>query len=224
MLIRDADDGRAARPSRCACCAATWPRSSSPAPTCSPGLGRPRRPRARAEALCQGRTDAEASAVLGVDSGGLAFWVAALRECFEEAGVLVARPAGRIRGRGELLDTSDPAVAARFAAHRDAVNGQRTGLLDVCRPGRPGAGGRRGPLRQPLDHPRAGPTALRHPVLHHRGPTGPDRPPRRRRDHRHHLGPPGRGPGPLRGRRDRAAAPDHRQPAQHRGRTGPPPR
>ncbi len=87
-----------------------------------------------AEALCQGLTDAEASAVLGVDSGGLAFWVAALRECFEEAGVLVARPAGDgSNGRRQLLDTTDPAVAGRFARYRDEVNEQRTGLLDICR-------------------------------------------------------------------------------------------
>jgi hypothetical protein len=33
-----------------------------------------------------------------------------------------------------LLDTSDPEVATRFAAYRDAVNAQETmGLLDVCR-------------------------------------------------------------------------------------------
>src|SRR5277367_2656854 len=67
----------------------------------------------RAAALCQGRSDAEASAVLGVDSGGLAFWVAALRECFEEAGVLVARRAGEESDRGDLLDTTDPSVAGR---------------------------------------------------------------------------------------------------------------
>ena len=41
------------------------------------------------EAVCRGRTDAEASAILGIASGGLAFWVAAVRECFEEAGVLL---------------------------------------------------------------------------------------------------------------------------------------
>jgi 8-oxo-dGTP pyrophosphatase MutT (NUDIX family) len=82
-----------------------------------------------AEELCRGRTDAEASDILGVDAGGLAFWVAAARECFEEAGVLLAEP---VAG-GDLLDTSDPAMARRFAAHRDAVNQQRTGLLDVCR-------------------------------------------------------------------------------------------
>jgi 8-oxo-dGTP pyrophosphatase MutT (NUDIX family) len=84
-----------------------------------------------AASICRGLTDAEASAIVGLPSGGLALWVAALRECFEEAGVLVAGPDGD--GPGGLLDTTDPAVAARFAAHRDALNGQRTRLVDVCR-------------------------------------------------------------------------------------------
>ncbi len=87
-----------------------------------------------AEELCRGRTDADASAVLGIASGGLAFWVAALRECFEEAGVLLAEPAGaEVEGHRGLLDTSDPAVARRFALHRDALNQGTTRLLDVCR-------------------------------------------------------------------------------------------
>src|SRR5262249_3489891 len=37
-----------------------------------------------------GLTDAEASARLGIPEKGLAYWVAAVRECFEEAGVLIA--------------------------------------------------------------------------------------------------------------------------------------
>ena len=37
-----------------------------------------------------GLGDAEASARLGLASGGLAYWVAAVRECFEEAGILIA--------------------------------------------------------------------------------------------------------------------------------------
>jgi 8-oxo-dGTP pyrophosphatase MutT (NUDIX family) len=87
-----------------------------------------------AEALCRGRSDAEASAILGIDSGGLAFWVAAVRECFEEAGVLVAQHQGDPEGTvGEVLDFSDPEVARRFTAHRSAVNDQSTRLLDVCR-------------------------------------------------------------------------------------------
>ncbi|MEW6688667.1 MAG: MBL fold metallo-hydrolase [Pseudomonadota bacterium] len=37
-----------------------------------------------------GLSDAQASARLGLASGGLAYWVAAARECFEEAGILLA--------------------------------------------------------------------------------------------------------------------------------------
>jgi 8-oxo-dGTP pyrophosphatase MutT (NUDIX family) len=40
---------------------------------------------------CTGLDDAAASRQLGIDRGGLAYWVAAVRECFEEAGVLLAR-------------------------------------------------------------------------------------------------------------------------------------
>jgi len=85
-----------------------------------------------ADELCRGLTDAEASEILGVPSGGLAAWVAALRECFEEAGVLVALPRDAADG-ADLLDTTDPEVRERFEAHRLAVNEERTGLLDVCR-------------------------------------------------------------------------------------------
>ena len=35
------------------------------------------------ERICRDRDDAQASAVLGLPAGGLAFWVAAVRECFE---------------------------------------------------------------------------------------------------------------------------------------------
>ena len=85
------------------------------------------------EALCRGRSDAEASAVLGVESGGLAYWVAALRECFEEAGVLLARHRSHGGAGGPLFDTSDPEAALRFATYRDAVNQGTLGLLDICR-------------------------------------------------------------------------------------------
>lgn len=76
--------------------------------------------------------DAGASAVLGietgqVDRGGTAFWVAALRECFEEAGVLLARHAD-----GTPLSFADPEVDARFAGHRDDVDHSRRTLAEVC--------------------------------------------------------------------------------------------
>jgi 8-oxo-dGTP pyrophosphatase MutT (NUDIX family) len=41
--------------------------------------------------FCRGLDDAEASRQLGIERGGLAYWVAAVRECFEEAGVLLAQ-------------------------------------------------------------------------------------------------------------------------------------
>ena len=69
---------------------------------------------------CPGRTDAAASALLGVGSGGLGFWVAAIRESFEEAGVLLASPRGSAG-----LDLSD------LESERAAVNCGDRRFLDV---------------------------------------------------------------------------------------------
>jgi 8-oxo-dGTP pyrophosphatase MutT (NUDIX family) len=80
------------------------------------------------EPICTGRTDADASDQLGVEDGGLAFWVAAIRECFEEAGVLLALVAG-----GAVVRFDDPAVADRFAVHRKAVDNGERRLVEVCR-------------------------------------------------------------------------------------------
>jgi len=80
-----------------------------------------------ATALCEGRSDAEASAVIGVPAGGSAFWVAAIRECFEEAGYLLAYDPGR-----EVVRLGDPEVAERFSRHRDALQAGRRRLADVC--------------------------------------------------------------------------------------------
>jgi 8-oxo-dGTP pyrophosphatase MutT (NUDIX family) len=62
--------------------------------------------------FCRGLDDATASRQLGIDHGGLAYWVAAVRECFEEAGVLLAerRDGGplqlRNHDRHEIHDSS----------------------------------------------------------------------------------------------------------------------
>jgi 8-oxo-dGTP pyrophosphatase MutT (NUDIX family) len=86
-----------------------------------------------AAALCTGRTDEEASEILGLPSGGLAFWVATLRECFEEAGVMLAGTPDRAGPGGvSPLNTNDPGVAERLAAHRRALNEGRTGMVEVC--------------------------------------------------------------------------------------------
>ena len=43
------------------------------------------------EDFCEDINDEEASIKLGLDSGGLAYWVACIRECFEEVGILLAK-------------------------------------------------------------------------------------------------------------------------------------
>lgn len=77
--------------------------------------------------VCAGRTDESASRLVGVERGGLAFWVAAVRESFEEAGVLLAT------GRdGHTVSFADPAVSARFVEHRAAVDSARRSLASIC--------------------------------------------------------------------------------------------
>lgn len=80
------------------------------------------------EPICDGLDDATASARLGLERGGLAWLVAATRECFEEAGVLLARPAGG----DEVLRFDDPAVARRFNAARHEVHDASLSLADLC--------------------------------------------------------------------------------------------
>ena len=61
-----------------------------------------------------GITDADASQRLGQDAGGLAYWVAAMRECFEETGILIAE--------GEDGLPLDGARAAELARYRSALH------------------------------------------------------------------------------------------------------
>jgi 8-oxo-dGTP pyrophosphatase MutT (NUDIX family) len=79
------------------------------------------------EGVVRGRTDRDASRLLGLASGGLAFWVAAIRETFEEAGLLLA--AG---GDGRIIDLDDGAVAGRFDALRRAVDAGDLRLVELC--------------------------------------------------------------------------------------------
>jgi len=79
--------------------------------------------------LCDGLTDAEASGLLGIPAGGLAYWVAAVRECFEEAGVLLARHAST----GEVIRFDDDEVATQFQAERENIHDGSVALLELCR-------------------------------------------------------------------------------------------
>lgn len=77
--------------------------------------------------LCNGLDDARASVLLGVESGGLDYWIAAIRECFEEAGVLLA-----VDPRGEWVDLAalgDPTVRAM----RRELHAGRADFTALCR-------------------------------------------------------------------------------------------
>jgi 8-oxo-dGTP pyrophosphatase MutT (NUDIX family) len=84
---------------------------------------------AQAADFCVGLDDAAASSRLGVDRGGLAHYVAAIRECFEEAGVLLASDAAGkpIAGAG-----NEHAVAELEEARR-ALNAREVGFLELAR-------------------------------------------------------------------------------------------
>jgi len=87
-----------------------------------------------ATATCVGRSDVEASTLLGIDRGGLAFWVAALRECFEEAGVLFCCGQGAAPA-APLVDATDPDVRKRLVAMRAGLlaAGRDADFLAACK-------------------------------------------------------------------------------------------
>lgn len=80
------------------------------------------------EALCAGADDASASRRLDLEAGGLALYVAAIRECFEEAGVLLAYGAD-----GELVSFREPETEDRFKSLRLAMNSRALSLSALAR-------------------------------------------------------------------------------------------
>lgn len=63
------------------------------------------------------RTDEEASALMGLASGGLAYYMAAIRETFEEAGILLA-----LHAEDESPLVITPEDQSRFEIYRDQLN------------------------------------------------------------------------------------------------------
>jgi 8-oxo-dGTP pyrophosphatase MutT (NUDIX family) len=77
---------------------------------------------------CYGLDSDRADAMLGVP-GALRFWVAAIRESFEEAGVLLARSAGS----GEPVDVDAPGVAYGLDEDRRALLRRERSFSDIVR-------------------------------------------------------------------------------------------
>lgn len=77
--------------------------------------------------LLEGLSDDEANRRLGIAAGGLRYWVAAIRECFEECGVLLAYRGGR------LIRWRDEGEVARFAAYRQQLIDGEISMAALCR-------------------------------------------------------------------------------------------
>jgi len=75
----------------------------------------------------QGLDDGLASERLGIDRGGLAYWIAAVRETIEECSLFPA-----LRADGSMLRIDGPGEAVRFEQHRVALDAGETDLLAIC--------------------------------------------------------------------------------------------
>jgi 8-oxo-dGTP pyrophosphatase MutT (NUDIX family) len=75
-------------------------------------------------ALCVGLDDAAASRVLGLERGGLSYWIAAIREAFEEAGILLAYDAS-----GRIISVNE-ADAERYRPQRRALDEGHAAFVD----------------------------------------------------------------------------------------------
>ena len=78
--------------------------------------------------LARGMDDAQASRALGVPQGGLAYWIAAIRESFEEAGLLLAYD-----GTGEVVAIEDESRRARLGEQRRLLNDGKESLVGLLR-------------------------------------------------------------------------------------------
>jgi glyoxylase-like metal-dependent hydrolase (beta-lactamase superfamily II)/8-oxo-dGTP pyrophosphatase MutT (NUDIX family) len=75
--------------------------------------------------LCVGLDDKAASETLGIEQGGLAYWIAAIRECFEESGLLLG-----YRGTDQLLALAAD-EAERLAALRVEMAQSKLSFIDI---------------------------------------------------------------------------------------------
>ena len=70
---------------------------------------------------CEGMNDEEASARLGIENDGLSFWIACIRECFEETGVLLTNPSDSLIQEYEKLSSL-----------RKQLNNKEISFKDIC--------------------------------------------------------------------------------------------
>ena len=77
--------------------------------------------------LVSGCDESRANRLLGLSAGGLRYWVTAIRECFEECGVLLAHR------DGNLVSLASSSEIARFDQYRHDLIDGRLELAALCR-------------------------------------------------------------------------------------------
>ena len=77
--------------------------------------------------FCNGLNDEQASIKLGVNEGGLSYWVACVRECFEEVGILLAK-----KNNGQELDLNG-ADKQKFDNYRRMLLENKISLFEICK-------------------------------------------------------------------------------------------
>ncbi len=70
--------------------------------------------------------DADCSKLLDIEDGGASFWVACIRECFEEVGVLLAR-----KKDGSKIDLNNK-DKDRFIDYREKLISNKISFLEIC--------------------------------------------------------------------------------------------
>lgn len=78
--------------------------------------------------LAVGPSAEQAAQVSAIGQNALGYWVAAIRECFEEAGFLLAYDSS-----GGLVRIADDAMRARFDGYRVALHDGELSLAELCR-------------------------------------------------------------------------------------------
>ena len=79
------------------------------------------------ESHTDGLDDKSASDLLGLKKDGLSFWIASIRECFEEVGVFLAT---RRSGEKLLLDDKEK---LKFKEYRKLLIENKTNLFSICK-------------------------------------------------------------------------------------------
>ena len=80
------------------------------------------------DAYRHGPADGQAPQVSALGAEWRGFWIACIRETFEEAGLMLAYTPD-----GELVSFADPVVHQRFGSYREPVHDGTLSLLDICR-------------------------------------------------------------------------------------------